>query len=106
MVLLVGLEKVPWSPFLNELLGLFNCPPGSARDLLAGTLPLRFCTARFACRTPTWRLTVSGHVTRLVTASSEVVQGMVADGDEGGCFPRGSLGLVVLVLDLDGKEFD
>ena len=68
---------------MNELLGLFNCPPGSALALLAGTLPLRFCTARFASRTPTWRLPVGGHVTRLVTASSGVVQEVVADGDEG-----------------------
>ena len=28
-------------PFLNELLILFNYPPGSARALLADTLPLR-----------------------------------------------------------------
>ena len=34
--------------------------------LLAGTLPLRYCAARFACRVPTWRLPVSGHVARLV----------------------------------------
>ena len=39
--------------FLNELLGLFR--PESARASLAGTLPFRYCAARFACRTPTWR---------------------------------------------------
>ena len=33
--------------FLNELLRLLNYPPGSARALLAGTLPLRYCAARF-----------------------------------------------------------
>ena len=33
--------------FLNELLGLFRYPPGSGRALLAGTLPLRYCAARF-----------------------------------------------------------
>ena len=54
--------------FLNELLGLFRYPPGSGRALLAGTLPLRYCAARFACRTPTWRLPVSGNVVDLVAA--------------------------------------
>ena len=49
--------------------GLFNYPAGSARALLAGTLPLRFCAARFASRDPTWRLLVPGHVARLVPAN-------------------------------------
>ena len=40
-------------PFLNRLLGLFRYPPGSGRALLAGSLPLRFCSTRFASRTPT-----------------------------------------------------
>ena len=55
-------------PFLDELLGLFQYHPGFGRALLAGTLPLRYCAARFACRSPTWRLPASGHVTGLVTA--------------------------------------
>ena len=38
-------------PFLNELLGLFRYPAGSGRALLAGTLPLRYSAARFACLT-------------------------------------------------------
>ena len=42
--------------FLNELLGLFRHPPGSGRALLAGTLPLWYCAAQVACRTPTWRV--------------------------------------------------
>ena len=54
--------------FLDELLGLCRCPPGSGRALLAGTLPLRKSAARFACKTPTWRLPVPGHVVDLVTA--------------------------------------
>ena len=54
--------------FLHELLGLFRYPPGSARALLAGTLPLRYCAARFACSTPTWRLPVPGYVVNLVAA--------------------------------------
>ena len=66
--------------FLNELLGLSQYPPGSGRALLAGTLPLRYCAARFACRTPTWRLPVSGHVVDLVAASVGAVREAIADG--------------------------
>ena len=39
--------------------------------MLTGTLPLRYCAARFACKTPTWRLPVSGHVARLVAIHCE-----------------------------------
>ena len=55
-VILVGISVVMNSsrpresasePFLDELLSLFRW---SARALLAGTLPLRFCAARFASR--------------------------------------------------------
>ena len=66
-------------PFFNELLGLFQYPPGSGRASLAGTLPLRYCAARFACKTPTWRLPVSGHVARLVAMHCEDAGG---HGDE------------------------
>ena len=65
--------------FLEELLGLFRYPPGSGRALIAGTLPLRYCAARFACRTPTWRLPVSGHVPDLVTAIVGVAGEAVVD---------------------------
>ena len=64
-------------PFLDELLSLFRYPPGSARALLADTLPPRFCAARFACPTPTWRLPVSGHVVDLVT---DAVLEAIVDG--------------------------
>ena len=40
--------------------------------MLAGTLPLRYCTARFASRISTWQLPVAGHAASLVTASIEV----------------------------------
>ena len=55
---------------LDELLGLFRYPPVSGRALLAGTLPLRFCAARFACRAPTWRLPVPGCVVELVQSDT------------------------------------
>ena len=38
--------------FLDEFLKLFQYPPGSSRALLAGTLPLGYCAARFACKVP------------------------------------------------------
>ena len=62
--------------FLNELLSLFRYPSKSGRALLNGTLPLRYCADRFACRTPTWCLPVSGHVARLIPDNYE---------DAGGC---------------------
>ena len=66
--------------FLDELLEFFRYPFGSGRALLAGTLPLRYCAGRFACRTPTWRLPVSGHVVDLVTANVGAVREAIADG--------------------------
>ena len=53
---------------MDELLSLFRYPARSGRALLNGTLPLRYCAVRFAHSTPTWRLPVSGQVSRLVTA--------------------------------------
>ena len=38
------------------------------------------CAARFACRTPTWRLPVSGHVVELVTVDVGAVREAIADG--------------------------
>ena len=59
----------------------------------AGTLPLRYCAARFACSTPTWRLPVSGHVDDLVAASIGAVREVDVDG-----VGREFTGLVVLDL--------
>ena len=67
-------------PFLDELLGLFRYPPGSGRASLAGTLHLGYCAGRFACRTPTWRLPVSGHVVDLVAVCVGVVREDIVDG--------------------------
>ena len=53
-------------------MSLFRYPSKSGRALLNGTLPLRYCAARFAYSTPTWRLPVSGHVDRLVAAHSDI----------------------------------
>ena len=66
-------------PFLNELLALFRYPSGSGRALLDGTLPLRYCSTRFACLTPSWRLPVPGSVGNLVAAYSDAGHGDAFD---------------------------
>ena len=77
--------------FLDELLALFRYPSGSGRALLAGNLPLRYCTTRFACMMPTWRLPALGAVTSLVAAYSDVDYEVVADEvDRGVCWVSGS----------------
>ena len=75
MVSLLGRVKVLLYFFLDELLGLFRYPPKSGRALIGGTLPLRYCVARFACSTPTWRLPASGCVRRLVAAHDKAAGG-------------------------------
>ena len=55
--------------FLDKLLVLFGYPSGSAAALLSGVLPLRYCSARFAWKLPTWRLPDNGRVRELVTES-------------------------------------
>ena len=77
--------------FLNELLQLFPYPPRSGSALLAGTLPLKYCAVRFACRVPTWSLPVSGHAACPVTAESGVVDvAGVEVGGGGVCWVGGS----------------
>ena len=46
--------------FLDQLLLLFQYPPRSSRALLDGTLPLRYCSAKFARRIPVWTSLVPG----------------------------------------------
>ena len=68
--------------FLNRLLVLFGYSDGSAAALLAGVLPLRYCSARFSCKLPTWRLPDRGHVVSwllrvLMVLGSLVMMGFV-----------------------------
>ena len=53
-------------------MSLFRYPPRSGGALLNGTLPLRYCAARFAYSTPTCLLPVSWHVDRLIASHSGV----------------------------------
>ena len=79
IVLLLDLVRLPlsfsWMSFWDYFVILLGLDVLS----LAGTLPLRYCAARFACKTPTWRLPVSGHVARLVAIYCEAAGG---DGSE------------------------
>ena len=72
--------------FLDELLALFRYPSGSGHALLAGTLPLRYCSTRFACMTPSWRLPALGSVRSLVAAYSDAGHMVVADEVDRGVF--------------------
>ena len=53
---------------------LYHYPPRSSGALLAGTLPLRYCSAKFASRTPFWALPVPGHVAGLITVEVQAAQ--------------------------------
>ena len=43
-------------------------------SLLTGSLPLRYCSAKFASRTPCWALPVPGHVTGLIADDVRAAQ--------------------------------
>ena len=74
--------------FLDELLLLFRCLASSGAGLLAGSLPLRFCSAGCASGVPTWSLPSPAQVAALVLHDS-------GDGDflvNVGCGPEGAWG--------------
>ena len=74
--------------FFNRLLVLFGYPDGSAAALLAGVLLLRYCSARFACKLPTWRLPDRGHVCDLVTEGVDGARVLRDDGISRDLFPH------------------
>ena len=45
---------------------LFRYPANSGNALLEGALFSRYCATGFACRVPTWRLLLWGHVADVV----------------------------------------
>ena len=57
---------------MGQLLQLFQYPPWSSGALLAGTLPLRYCSTWFARKVPFWTLPVLGHVAGLVAVEVQV----------------------------------
>ena len=85
--------------FFGQAFAAISLPPMSSGALLAGTLPLRYCSAKFASRTPFWALPIPGHVAGLVTDRVQAAQ-----VDEVEVARRDIIGLVV--LDLVGKEFN
>ena len=56
--------------FLDDLLSLFGYPVGSGQSLVDGSLRMRYCSAKFSCRKPTWGLPHSGGVAALVGTAS------------------------------------
>ena len=66
--------------FLDDLLRVFGYPGGSGAVLLAGQLPLRYCTDRFALRKPCWGLPERGHVHSLLTPVWEGASIVEVDG--------------------------
>ena len=74
--------------FLDDLLFLFGCPIGSGQSLVDGSLRMRYCSAKFSCKKPTWRLLRSGGVAALVYAASlhPMVAGSPGSGDTPSCF--------------------
>ena len=65
------------APFLDQLLSLFHYPAGSSAALLDGTLPLRYCSFKFAAKIPFWVLPVPGHVSGLLTVHDQAAVGGV-----------------------------
>ena len=61
-------------PFLDQLLLLFQYPPGSGRALLAGTLPLRYCLLGLLAGFLSWTLPVPGHVAGLIAVEVRAAQ--------------------------------
>ena len=71
--------------FLDKLLVLFGYPDRSAAALLAGDLPIRYCSARFA-----WKLggfLTGGRVRELVTEGVDGARVIGSDGVDGDLFP-------------------
>ena len=56
--------------FLDDLLSLFGYPSGSGQSLVDGSLRMRYCSANFSHKKPTWGLPHSGGVAALVAAAS------------------------------------
>ena len=54
--------------FLDDLLSLFGYPSGSGQSLVDGSLRMRYCSANFSRKKPTWGLPPFGGVAALVSA--------------------------------------
>ena len=66
--------------FLDDLLFLFGYPAGSGQSLVDGSLRMRYCSANFCCKKPTWKLPQSGGVAALIDVASVR---MMVDGSLG-----------------------
>ena len=68
---LLVLVRVLLPLFWTSFYCFFHYPPGSTGALLAGSLPLRYCSSKFASGTPFWVLPVPGHGAGLVTVQGQ-----------------------------------
>ena len=66
--------------FLEDLLVFFGYPAGSGRLLVDGSLRMRYCSANFSCKKPTWGLPSSGGVADLVRIRSASATGALSSG--------------------------
>ena len=69
--------------FLDDLLSLFGYPSGSGQFLVDGSLRMRYCSANFSRKKPTWGLPHSGRVAVMVSAvgTHASVLGLSGSGD-------------------------
>ena len=68
--------------FLDDLLVLFGYPVGSGQSLVDGSLRMRYCSANFSRKKPTWGLPLSGGVAALVRAASVCIPVGNSSGSE------------------------
>ena len=68
---------------MDDLLSLFGYPSGSGQFLVDGSLRMRYCSAYFSRKKPTWGLPHSGGVAVLVSAvdTHPSVVGLSGSGD-------------------------
>ena len=69
--------------FFDDLLSLFGYPSGSGQSLINGSLRMRYCSANFSHKKPTWGMPHFGGVAVLVsaaTARSSVLGNLKGDG--------------------------
>ena len=82
--------------FLNSLPQVFGYLGGSGALLLAGELPLRYCTDRFALLKTCWGLPERGHVHSLLTPAGEgvgLVEVALVVPNGGSCWITGAGGV-------------
>ena len=76
---------------MDDLLFLFGNPSGSGQSLVDGSLRMRYCSATFSRKKPTWGLPPSGGVAVLVSAV-DAHQSVVGLSGPGAALSLGNVG--------------